>query len=570
MKKEAKELSKSPTGVMGLDEITGGGLPEGRPTLLCGSAGSGKTILSIEYLLNGAVNYNEPGVFMAFEENVDELSENIASLGFDLDELILQKKIFVDDVHIDGSEFEETGEYDLEGLFIRLGHAIDSINAKRVVLDTIEVLFSGFSNPVILRNEIQRLFRWLKMKGVTAIITGERGNESLTRQGLEEYVSDCVILLDQTIKNKVTTRSLRIVKYRGSAHGTNEYPFIIDKGGVSVLPITTMKLDYIVSTDHVSTGVAQLDEMLGGMGFYKGSSVLLSGTAGSGKSSMAASYAQAACRRGERVLYFAFEESESQIVRNMRSVGIDLGEWSDKGALKFQMTRPTMYGIEHHLNSMSKAINEFKPDSVIVDPVSSFLSAGDEQEVKALFVRLVDLLKLNQVTVIFTSLTSGGASLESTDFGISSLIDTWLLLRDMESNGERNRALYILKSRGMAHSNQVREFLLTDQGVQLVEAYIGPDGILIGSARSEQQALDKIERYLYDQEIERKKNVYERKCKTVEANIASLQAELVAEQKEIDLVIEQANIVRANELKNRNIFMKNRQDYKQHEGENHE
>ncbi len=540
MEKTKNQLPKSLTGIHGLDEITGGGLPTGRPTLVCGGAGCGKTLLAMEFLVRGATQFNEPGVIMSFEETAQELSQNIASLGFDLDELVKQKKIFVDYVYVERSEIEETGEYDLEGLFIRLGHAIDTVQAKRVVLDTIETLFSGFSNTLILRAELRRLFRWLKNKGVTTIITGERGDGTLTRQGLEEYVSDCVIFLDQRVNDQITTRRLRVVKYRGSIHGTNEYPYLITENGISLLPITSLILDQIVSTERVSTGISGLDDMMGGKGFFRGSSVLISGTAGSGKSSISAHYANAAGQRGERVLYFSFEESQSQIVRNMRSIGIDLEQWVNKGNLRFHMTRPTLYGMELHLSKMVEEIISFKPTSAIIDPVTSFLAIADEKDAKSLFLRLVDFLKSNQITSLFTSLTAGGAILEATEVGISSLIDTWLLLRDLEGNGERNRALYLIKSRGMAHSNQVREFRLTDHGAELVNVYVGPKGVLTGSARLVQEEQDKAAQLAQYQEISQQQTELERNRKTIEAKITALRSELEAEQAKVEMNIKQA------------------------------
>lgn len=484
MVKSTPTLPKSPTGIQGLDEITGGGLPKGRPTLVCGGAGCGKTLLAMEFLVRGAVQFGEPGVFMAFEESAKELTQNVASLGFDLHALIARKQLSLDHVRIERSEIEETGEYDLEGLFIRLGHAIDAIGARRVVLDTVESLFSGLPNELIVRAELRRLFQWLKAKEVTAIITSERGNGTLTRQGLEEYVSDCVILLDHRVTDQASTRRLRIVKYRGSAHGTNEYPFLIDEHGMTVLPITSVGLAHPVSTERIATGIRGLDAMLGGKGYYRGSTALVSGTAGSGKTSLAAHFADAACRRKERVLYFAFEESPDQVTRNMRSIGIDLRPWTQKGLLQFHAIRPTYYGLEMHLTMMYKAITAFGPRVVIVDPITSFVVDGRQIEVKAMLMRLIDFLKTHQITALCTSLTGGGATLEHTDTAVSSLIDTWLLLRDVEAGGERNRAMYILKSRGMAHSHQIREFLLTDRGVDLREIYVGPGGVPTGSAAS--------------------------------------------------------------------------------------
>jgi len=528
-----KILLKSPTGIQGFDEITGGGLPTGRPTLVCGGAGCGKTLFGMEFLVRGTVQFNEPGVFMSFEETNEELTKNVASLGFNLEDLIKHKKLALDHVHIERSEIEETGEYDLEGLFIRLNYAIDSIGAKRVVLDTIESLFAGLPNQLILRAELRRLFHWLKGKGVTSIITGERGEETLTRQGLEEYVSDCVIMLDHRVTEQTSTRRLRVVKYRGSLHGTNEYPFLIDENGFSVLPVTSLGLKHIVSNKRISSGITELDNMLEGKGYYRGSTVLVSGTAGVGKTSIAAHFAEAACKRGERVLYFCFEESPNQLMRNMLSIGIKLESWVHKGLLQFQATRPTFYGLEMHLAVTHKTVNAFNPDIVILDPINTFIIGDKENEVKTLLMRIVDFLKANQITAIFTSLTSGDGVLESSDVGISSLIDTWLLLRDIESNGERNRGMYVLKSRGMANSNQIREFILTDHGVKLREAYIGASGVLTGSARVAQEALENAEVLTRKYDIERKKRELERKRKTLEVQISSLHADFESEESEV-------------------------------------
>lgn len=530
---------KVPSGIPGLDEITQGGLPQGRPTLVCGSAGCGKTLFGIEFLVRGATEYGEPGVFMAFEETAEEITQNVRSLGFDLDQLVEKKKLSLDYVHIERSEIEETGEYDLEALFIRLDLAIQSVGAKRVVLDTLETLFSGLSNQAILRAELRRLFRWLKDKGVTAIITAERGDRTFTRHGLEEYVSDCVILLDHRIHDQVATRRLRVVKYRGSSHGSNEYPFLIDEGGVDVLPITSIGLNHTATTDRVSSGLPQLDAMLGGQGFYRGSSILISGSAGTGKSSFAASFVDAGCRRGERAIYFAFEESSSQIIRNMRSIGIDLDTHAKKGLLQFHASRPTFHGLEMHLALMYKRVRDFQPRLVVVDPITNFISIGKYEEIKAMLMRLVDFLKANHITGVFTSLTHG-KELETTDVAISSLIDAWLLLREIEVSGERNRLLYLLKSRGMAHSNQVREFRLTDRGFDLVDVYTGSEGVLTGSARVAQEARERAAKLVREQDIQRKARELERKRQRVESQIAELRLQLEAEEDELKLALLQA------------------------------
>ncbi|MGZ6221062.1 MAG: circadian clock protein KaiC [Syntrophales bacterium] len=527
-------LPKCQTGIRGLDEITDGGIPKGRPTLVCGSAGCGKTLFAMEFLVRGAVQYNEPGVFMSFEESSEELAQNVASLGFDLNDLAARKKMVLDHIRIERSEIEETGEYDLEGLFIRLNYAIDSVGAKRVVLDTIESLYGGLANEGILRAELRRLFRWLKEKGVTAIVTGERGEKMLTRHGLEEYVSDCVILLDNRVEGQISTRRLRIVKYRGSAHGTNEYPFLIDEKGISVLPITSIGLQHGVSSERISSGIPRLDTMFGGEGYYRGSSILVSGTAGTGKTSLAASFANAACSRGERCLYFAFEEAPSQITRNMRSIGIDLEPWIKQGLLDIYAVRPTIYGLEMHLVKMYKMVREFKPKVVIIDPVTNLIAIGSDTEVKSMLSRLIDFLKANQITALFTNLSHAGGSLEQTEFGISSLMDTWLLLRDIEIGGERNRGLYILKSRGMAHSNQIREFLLTDKGIDLVDVYLGPAGVLTGTARVAQEAQEKATDLMRKEEIDRKKRELERKRRTIDAQIEALHSESEAAEEEVN------------------------------------
>ncbi|WP_426587842.1 circadian clock protein KaiC [Mucilaginibacter sp. R-33] len=548
------QLPKTPTGITGLDEITGGGLPNGRPTLICGEAGCGKTLMSLEFIVRGATEFNEPGVFMAFEEKADELASNVASLGFDLLKLQDDKKLRLDHVHIDRSEIEETGEYDLEGLFIRLGFAIDSIGAKRVVLDTLENLFSGLSNQTILRAELRRLFAFLKEKGVTAIITGEKGDgSSLTRQGLEEYVSDCVILLDHRVINQISTRRLRVVKYRGTQHGTNEYPFLIDEDGISVLPVTSLSLEKEVSSERISSGIPSLDSMFGGKGFFQGSSILVSGTAGTGKTSIAASFANEVCGNKKRCLYFAFEEAPKQILRNMKSINLDLQKHIDNGLLEFHASRPTLYGIEMHLVAIYKIIKRFKPAAVILDPITNLITVGSVSEVKSMLIRLIDFLQDEQITVMFTALSLNTVVSEQTDEGVSSLVDTWLLVRDIESNGERNRGLYIMKSRGMSHSNQVREFTITDKGLSLVDVYLGPDGVLTGSAREAQKLREKTGVALREFAISRKDKEILRRRMMLESKIASLQAEFESTEEELN------KIYLEEELK-QNIIERNRQE----------
>ena len=536
-------LPKAPTGIPGLDEITEGGFPQGRPTLICGSAGSGKTMLAAEFLVHGALDYGEPGVFMMFEENAEELAQNLRSLGVDLAQLRKQKKIAVDHVHIERNEIQETGEYDLEGLFIRLGHAIDSIGAKRVVLDTIEALFSGLPNHAVLRAELRRLFRWLKDRGVTAVITGERGEQSLTRYGLEEYVADCVILLDHRIVDQVSTRRLRVVKYRGTAHGTNEYPFLIAANGISVLPITSMRLDHQASTERVSTGIAGLDDMLGGAGLYRGSSTLVSGAPGTGKSSVGASFVDAACQRGERALLFAYEESAKQMLRNMKSIGVDLGRWQAQGLLHIDASRPTLHGLEQHLVHMYELVRDLKPSVVVVDPISNLTLDRDDRALKPTLMRLIDFLKHQGVTALFTSLTSDiGADVADSQVGVSSLMDTWLLLSNMAGNGERTRTLQVLKSRGMPHSHQVREFVMDDHGVGLVDVYLSGDRVLTGTARISQVAQEAAAGDLRRRDHERRLNELAAHRKAIDAQIAALTAQADERAGEVVFAIERERL----------------------------
>jgi circadian clock protein KaiC len=520
-------LEKCKSGIRGLDEITYGGLPKGRPTLVCGNAGCGKTILGMEFLIRGAVEFNEPGVFISFEETEKELIKNFASFDHPLQDLMAKNLLAIDFVYVERSEIEETGDYNLDGLFIRLGLAIDSIGAKRVVLDTIESLFAGLSNTGILRAELRRLFRWLKEKGVTTIVTGERGSDDmLTRHGLEEYVADCVILLDFRVTNQIATRRLRIVKYRGSVHGSDEYPFLIGKHGISIQPLTSIGLDYQVSSERIPSGVPRLDAMLEGQGYYRGSTILFSGPAGSGKTSLGASFVNAACQRGERCLYLSFEESYTQIERNMRSIGIDLEPWVKQGLLQFHTSRPSRFGLEQHLGVIQDLIHEFQPSVVVVDPISNLVNAGGKQETKSMLTRLIDYLKMNQITTVFTDLTHARNSLEGTNEEISSLIDTWILLRDIELNGERNRALYILKSRGMAHSNQIREFLMSEHGIELVDVYLGTEGVLTGSARAAQETRERNAALVRQNEVARRRRELESQRQKMEAEINILQSEM--------------------------------------------
>ncbi|QPF83802.1 circadian clock protein KaiC [Bradyrhizobium genosp. L] len=528
-------LPKTATGIDGLDDLTLGGLPVGRPTLLCGSAGCGKTLFGMTFLVNGATQFDEAGVFMSFEEREQDLAANVHSLGFDLEGLISKKMLAIDYVRIERAEIEESGEYDLEGLFVRLGHAIDTIGAKRVVLDTIEALFSGLADTTILRAELRRLFGWLKEKGVTAIITAERGEGQLTRFGIEEYVSDCVILLDNRVQEQVVTRRLRVVKYRGSAHGTNEYPFLIDDEGISVLPITSAGLSHSISDEAVPTGVEDLDAMLGKGGYYKGSSVLISGLAGTGKSTFGAAFADASCGRGERSLYFAFEESPDQVVRNMRSVGIDLKKHLNSSLLRFEAARPSLFGFEMHLARMNRDIERFRPATIVVDPISAF--RGPAAEIHATLVRLADVCKTKGITAVFTSLSGVDDLMSESERSVSSLMDTWISLRDVEADGERNRTLYLLKSRGMSHSKQIREYELADDGIHLTEPYLGPEGVLTGAARMAQEARERETDRERNEQTEQRKRQLMRKREALERQIAEMRAELDAEEEEVSKVV---------------------------------
>jgi len=527
----APHLPKAPTGIAGLDDILLGGLPAGRPTLICGGAGCGKTLFSMIFLMHGATRFGEPGVFVSFEETGKDLAANVASLGFDVPHLIAAKKLAVDHIRIERSEIEETGEYDLEGLFVRLGYAVNQVGAKRVVLDTLEALFSSLSDEAVLRAELRRLFGWLKEHGLTAIITAERGEGALTRHGLEEYVSDCVILLDNRVQEQVTTRRLRVVKYRGSAHGTNEYPFLLDEHGITVVPLSSAGLAHRVSSEIVSTGVPGLDAMLGAHGIYRGSSVLISGVAGSGKTILGGSFVAAACARGERCMFFSFEEAPEQLLRNLGSAGIHLRPHLDAGRLRFEATRPTAHGFEMHLARMHRELDEFDPTMVVVDPVTCF--RGPQADVHALLLRMLDMLKSRGITTIFTSLTSSQERTAQSDFGLSSLMDTWISLMDIETNGERNRGLYVLKSRGMSHSNQISEYQLTNDGLKLIDPYLGAAGVLTGSARIAQQERDKAEAQRRLEEIGHRRQEIARKREIAERQIAELRAEIDNQETEL-------------------------------------
>lgn len=510
---------------------------------MSGGPGCGKTLFAMEFIVRGIVDYKEPGVFIAFEEKIDDLKMNFKSMGFDLDNLVRQKKLVLDHITIDRSEIEETGEYDLEGLFIRLGSMIDEIGAKRVAIDTLEALFSGFANEAILRSELRRLFLWLKDRGVTAVVTGERGDRTITKYGLEEYVADCVITLDHRLMNQIATRRLRIVKYRGSIHGTDEYPFLISSDGISVLPITSMSLNHVASGKRISTGIPRLDTMLGGKGYYCGSSILVSGQAGTGKTSIAATFVDAACRRREKCLFFIFEESESQLLRNMKSIGINLEPWVKSGLLKFHAVRPTAYSLEMHLSVMLKLIGEFKPTVLAVDPISNLYPIGDDIQVRSMLMRLIDFAKALQITGLFTNLSNdqnpGAYMIEATEMHVSSLMDAWLILKNVEGNGERNRAFSIIKSRGMAHSNQLREFVLSDTGIQLLDVYKGSEGVLFGSARMAQKSEEIDNRTRKTEEIERKKRELESRRKLMENEIAILREKYEREEEEMKILIGQ-------------------------------
>jgi circadian clock protein KaiC len=532
-------LPKVPSGIRGLDEITVGGLPRGRPTLVCGGAGCGKTLFAMEFLVRGAADYGEPGVFIAFEETAEELAANVASLGFDLAALEAEKKLAIDFVYVERSEIEETGEYNLEGLFVRIQHAIDTVGAKRIVLDTIETLFSALPNPLVLRAELRRLFRWFKERGLTVVLTGEKGEGTLTRQGLEEYVSDCVIFLDHRIVEQTSTRRLRVVKYRGTFHGTNEYPFLIDEGGISILPLTSLGLDHQGYTERVSSGIPRLDEMLGGKGYFKGSTVLVSGTAGTGKTSVAALFARAACMRGERCLFFAFEEAAAQLARNMLSIGIDLAPYERNGRLKIIASRPTATGLEAHLVEMHRAVNELEPDVVVVDPITNLIMAGTAPDTQSMMIRLIDFLKMRGTTTFFTSLTSGGEATETSEVNISSLIDTWLLLQVVRSGGERNRTLTIIKSRGMPHSNQATEYRLSDSGFELTDTYLGAGGVLTGSARLAKEAEDRAALTASAELIARTEQERQRRREALERRIVELREQFNVDDEKLARSIEE-------------------------------
>ncbi len=538
----SQQIPKAPTGIRGLDEITMGGLPRGRPTLVSGPAGSGKTLLAIEFLVRGALEYSEPGVFVAFEENAADLAANVASLGFDLVAMQRRKQLAVEEIRVEADQVVETGAFDLEGLFIRLGMAVDSVKAKRIVLDTVEVLFGGIPNPGVVRAELIRLFRWFKDRGLTAVITGEQGAGLLTRHGLEEYVSDCVLVLDHRITDQLSTRRLRIAKYRGSLHGTNEYPFLIGSKGMSVLPITSLELQHTVSSARLASGIDRLDHMLGG-GVFRGSSVMVTGGAGAGKTTLAATYAVAACRRGERALFVSFEESQPQVIRNMKSAGIDLAPHVKSGHLRFFTSRPTEYGLEMHLISIHQIVDEFKPALVVIDPISDFGSLGTFNEIRATLTRLIDYLKKSQITAVLTELRSLSGDSEYIEVGVASIMDSWIALTPMDSGGERNRCIAVVKSRGTAHSNQMREYRITDNGVEIIDAYLGLGEVLTGSARMAQDARERNQVAAAKLTAKNRRLDLELKEHLTAAQVESLEAERSAIQRELEGITEQSEQV---------------------------
>lgn len=564
---ELKGIEKAPSGIKGFDDVTFGGLPRGRPTLVAGAAGCGKTMFAMEFIVHGAMEYDEPGVFVTFEENVNDLKRNFASLGYDLDMLIADKKMVIDHVFLDRSLIMETGEYDLDALFIRLGYAIDSIGAKRVALDTIEVLFSGLSNHALLRSELVRLFRWLKDRGITAVVTGEKGERQLTRYGLEEYIADCVIYLDSRVMEQIVTRRLRIVKYRGSTHGMDEYPFLIARDGIIIFPITSIKTDYKLSREFVSSGVPGLDQMMNSKGFYRGSSILFTGSAGTGKTTFTSHFVNEACRRGEKCLYIAFEETQDQIIRNMKSIGIDLEEWVKKGLLKFYITRPALYGLEMHIVLIEDMLKRFNPRNVVMDPISDFTAIGGGSQVKSMLTRLQDILKARTITTVYTDLITGDIAPRQSEIYISSIIDTWILLRNIEYNGERSRGLVVIKSRGMPHSNQLREFRFSEKGIEFIQPYIGPAGVFMGSARVMQEAKDKAQITGMERDIGSKKDVLEERRREYEAKMEALKAQYNVEEKDLNRDIEAAQQNLDILLSDRNIMSQARHSEKPRKAE---
>lgn len=553
-----KRLAKCPTGIEGLDTLTNGGFPRNRLTLICGSAGSGKTSLGVEFLVQGIIKYNEPGLLITFEEKPQEIIENAASIGFDLEDLINKKKLFIEYIPVQEEEVMQSGDYTLEALFIRFEQVITSIAVKRVTLDTLDSIFASLGNTPVLRAEIYRLFNWLKQKNITSLVTSEAGINTLSRNGLEEYISDCVISLRTNIVSEVLTRFLRVVKYRGSKHGTNEYPFLITDLGINLFPITSNYLNNTVSTEFASTGVKELDEMMDNKGYYRGSTVLVTGTAGTGKSSLAAVFSNSICQTGERCIYFTFEEMINQILRNMSSINLNLQQWIDKDLLKFYAYRSPAYGLETHLLTIQNVIKEFKPHAIIIDPITNFDLIGTELEIKSMMTRLIDFLKAQQITALFTSLATTINPKEQTEIGISSLIDSWLVLQNLEQAGERTRGITILKSRGIAHSNQIREFIITSNGIKLEKIYIGLNGILTGSARLDQQEQEKLKLLFQEKETLRCRKLLEHKKAILEAKIMALKSEFDADAEELESLIMKEEIQNKGILETRSNMAKRR------------
>jgi circadian clock protein KaiC len=519
-------IAKCSSGIHGFDEITFGGLPRGRSTLICGGAGTGKTLFAMEFIVRGARDFREPGLFVTFEESAAELVTNVASLGIDLAQLIERKRLAIDHIQLSPSEIMATGEFNLDGLFIHLGAAIKAVGAKRIAIDSLGTLLARLPNELILGGELRRLFAWLKELGITAIITTELGDTTLTRYRLDEYISDCVIVLDQRVINQMSTRRLRIIKYRGALHGTNEYPMLIDEGGLSVLPIRALNLDYPLTGQHQRTGIPRLDTMLGGKGFYRGSCILISGSAGSGKTSLAALFALQLAREGKRCLYLPTEEAPRQLLRNLTSIGVDLAVPLRQGLLKMQPIRPTIFGLEQHLLNIQREVEHFRPAAVIIDPTSSLTSIGDPLAIEGMLIRLINFLKMKGITLLLTSLTAGGPLEEASMAAISSQVDTWIVQKMVQTPSERNRVLYIMKSRGMAHSNQLREYTLSARGVDLLDVYDSGGEEATGTGRLRQQAHAEAEEKVRSLAAEQGLRARAQTRRNLQAQIAELETQL--------------------------------------------
>ena len=528
------------TGVKGLDDVLGGGIPQGHAMLLVGKPGTGKSILSMEYLLHGIELHKENGVYISFEESEKQIISNAASFGWKFEEMVKKNKLAISYIDMQPEQMRTVGDYDLSALILRVKGAIKKVNARRVVIDGINNLLSTFDDERIIRSDLLRLIREIKEVNATIFITGERGHDSWSKMGFEEYLADGLMHLDNRTDGNYQTREIQVVKCRGINHYTGKSPFIINSEGMSIRPLITADFDYKVLKSRVSTGIADIDNMLGGKGLYRGSTVYITGPSGAGKTSISSSFANGACSRGERALFLAFEESSDQIIRNMKSIGLSLDKWVNEKLLYFYTARATTNSLEGHLDNIMTMVREVEPTCVVLDPISAFRPIANENETKLMLIRLNDYLRARKITTVFTALSSDGEYSEHADVQLSSIADTWIVVRIMDYKGERNNVMQLMKSRGMSHSRQMKEMYFTGNGLKLQNVYQGPEGVLTGAARIGQEKYEKLKEARNVIEIDKNRKKIERKKSLLEASIEALKHEYEEELEALHAAIEEA------------------------------